>query len=113
MGWFAERRQSDNDHPGILVKSVPRAIQLVQNDRSRRYRFIPSTASRFEVISTETLKNTSLNWIRQPAAAVLGNQQDIHAHTLSLSSLVVERILNYTPKPFSLDGSLQKHLCPL
>ena len=55
MNWFSEKRNSEDDTVGLVVKEVATRIQDLVNSRARRYRFRHSKELEYEVNSKETL----------------------------------------------------------
>ena len=61
MGWFTARRHSEDATPGGIVSGVGSQIQMLINERARRYRYVQSTDVLFEVKSKETLAEYIVN----------------------------------------------------
>jgi hypothetical protein len=61
MGWFADRRRSEDETPGGIVSGVAEKIQALISGRARRYRYRPSTETQFEIQSNETLAEYLVN----------------------------------------------------
>jgi hypothetical protein len=61
MGWFASRRLSEVETPGGIVSGVAAKIQTLISGRARRYRYLQSTKTQFEVKSKETLSEYLVN----------------------------------------------------
>ena len=55
MEWFTARRNLERNTPGLIVSKIATQLQTAVNDRARRYRYIQSTPTMYEVQSTETL----------------------------------------------------------
>src|SRR5947199_2708237 len=53
--WFTARRNLERNTPGLIVSKIATQLQTAVNDRARRYRYIQSTPTMYEVQSTETL----------------------------------------------------------
>ena len=61
MGWFASRRQLENNTAGAIVSGVQLQIQKLINERARRYRYVSSTEDLYEIKSMETLSEYIVN----------------------------------------------------
>jgi MULE transposase domain/SWIM zinc finger/MuDR family transposase len=55
MKWFAERREAEVETQGLLVNKIALEIQAITT-RARRYRYLQSTDTTYEVQSGETLR---------------------------------------------------------
>jgi hypothetical protein len=61
MGWYAERRFSEQNTSGGIVSRIATKIQKLINERARRYRYIQSTEDLYEIRSQETLSEYIVN----------------------------------------------------
>jgi hypothetical protein len=61
MSWFASRRLSEDETLGGIVSRVAEKIQTLISGRARRYRYLQSTETQFEVKSKETLSEYLVN----------------------------------------------------
>ena len=61
MEWFDTRRKIDINMNGLLVEKVARIIQTLINTRARKYRYIASMETSYEVKSKETLMEYLVN----------------------------------------------------
>jgi len=57
MKWFAERRHLEDATHGLLVSKRAKEVQQIVNKRARRYRYLQSTDTVYEVQSKETSSN--------------------------------------------------------
>jgi MULE transposase domain/SWIM zinc finger len=57
MQWYANRRHLEDRTQGLVVAKIAKRIQDSANSRARRYRFLQSTDSKFEVQSKGVLND--------------------------------------------------------
>src|SRR5579859_7484457 len=62
MGWFADRRHKEDRTPGAIVTGVAIPIQILINERARRYRYVRSSEELYEIKSKETLSEYIVNF---------------------------------------------------
>jgi hypothetical protein len=55
MKWFTAHRISETETQGLLVGKIALEIQSLVRSQARRYRYLQSTDSTYEVQSGETL----------------------------------------------------------
>jgi zinc finger SWIM domain-containing protein 3 len=61
MGWFSSRRLSEDETLGCIVSGVAEKIQTLISGQARRYRYLQSTETQFEVKGKETLSQYLVN----------------------------------------------------
>ena len=114
MTWFAERREMEKDNPGTLVKSIANAIQTIQNNRSRRYRCIPSTPVWYEVSSSETLKDYIVKLDSQTCNCREWQTKGYPCgHALAIILLRKETPATYTKPFFTLNAFRNTYASPI
>ena len=57
MQWYANRRHLEDRTQGLIVGKIAKRIQDSVNNHARRYRFLQSTNSKFEVQSKDSTNN--------------------------------------------------------
>ena len=62
MGWFADRHHKEDATPGAIVTGVAILIQILINERARRYRYVQSSEELYEIKSKETLSKYIVNF---------------------------------------------------
>jgi len=114
MTWFVERREIDKNNTGILVKSVANTIQVLQNDRSRRYRCIPCTAVWYEVSSSETLKDYIVKLDSQTCSCRAWQSKGYPcSHALAIVLLRKEDPALYAKEFFTMDAFRKTYAAPI
>ena len=65
MDWFAARRRKEDNTVGALISGVALQIQMLTNERARRYRYVWSSEELYEIKSKETLAEYIVNFAVQ------------------------------------------------
>lgn len=65
MGWFADRRRKEDKTTGAIVSAIAIDIQILINERARRYRYVRSSEEMYEIKSKETLAEYIVNFGNQ------------------------------------------------